>query len=81
MIGRATGKYGIPEGSLIEIFLIVSEGNMDLKELKKALAGVCVASLLSGAGLTYAGSGTEQSGAQSGEAGMVPQKKEAGKTG
>ena len=29
---------------------------MDLKEIKKALAGVCVATLLSGAGLTVAGS-------------------------
>jgi len=29
---------------------------MDQKELKKALAGMCVATLISGAGLTFAGS-------------------------
>lgn len=29
---------------------------MDQKDLKKALAGMCVATLISGAGLTFAGS-------------------------
>ena len=54
---------------------------MDLKELKKVLAGVCAASLLSGAGLAYAGSETGQSGTKAGEGGTEPPKKEAGKSG
>jgi radical SAM modification target selenobiotic family peptide len=43
---------------------------MDLEDIKKALAGVCVAALLSGAGLTLFGCASQP-----------PQKKEAGTTG
>jgi radical SAM modification target selenobiotic family peptide len=49
---------------------------MDLKHIKKALAGVCVGTLLSGAGLTFAGSAD-----QSGAGGADTQKKEAGQSG
>jgi len=31
---------------------------MDLKDIRKVLTGVCVATLLSGAGFTFAGSGS-----------------------
>lgn len=49
---------------------------MDLKDIKKALAGVCVGTLLSGAGLAFA-----ESAGQPGPGETEPQKKEAGKSG
>jgi radical SAM modification target selenobiotic family peptide len=49
---------------------------MDLKDIKKALAGVCVGTLLSGAGLTFAGSASQPSAG-----GADTQKKEAGQSG
>jgi radical SAM modification target selenobiotic family peptide len=51
---------------------------MDLKDIKKALAGVCVATLLTGAGITLAG-GASGSSSTSGTGGA--EKKEAGKSG
>jgi radical SAM modification target selenobiotic family peptide len=54
---------------------------MDLKELRKALAGVCIATLFSGAGLTFAGSTTGSNSGQPGAGGTEPPKSEAGKSG
>jgi radical SAM modification target selenobiotic family peptide len=54
---------------------------MDLKELKKALAGVCVASLVSGAGLTFAGSVSGSGGTDPTVGGTDSPKKEAGQSG
>jgi radical SAM modification target selenobiotic family peptide len=48
---------------------------MDISDLKKTLAGLCIASLVSGAGLAYASDGSPSG------AGGTDQKKEAGKAG
>jgi len=53
---------------------------MDHKDMKKALAGVCVATLLSGGGMALAASSSGRSG-QPSAGGDEPQKKEAGKSG
>jgi radical SAM modification target selenobiotic family peptide len=39
----------------INLSFVYGGERMDLKDIKKALAGVCVATLLSGAGLTLTG--------------------------
>ncbi len=54
---------------------------MDMKELKKALAGLCVASLASGAGLLFTGCSGSEVGTASDAGNTAPPAKEAGSSG
>lgn len=49
---------------------------MDINDIRKALAGLCIAGLVSGAGLVFASSGEGQAGAGGGNQMLA-----AGKTG